>query len=84
MSTIASPPDLAAIKQRQQQTWASGDFSVVATMIVFAAERLVDNADLHAGWRVFRKPNHHLSELLQIRLSQAAREPPLAHAFSLG
>jgi SAM-dependent methyltransferase len=44
--------DLGAIKQRQQQTWASGDFSVVAARIVLVAELLCDSADLHAGWRV--------------------------------
>jgi len=45
-------PDLAAVKQRQQQTWASGDFSVMASRIVLVAEQLCDTADLHAGWRV--------------------------------
>src|SRR5881628_3047168 len=45
-------PDLAAIKQRQQQAWASGDFAVVAARIVLVAERLCDAADLHAGSRV--------------------------------
>ena len=45
-------PDLAAVKQRQQQAWASGDFAVVAARIVIVAEQLVDNADLQAGWRV--------------------------------
>jgi ubiquinone/menaquinone biosynthesis C-methylase UbiE len=45
-------PDLAAIKQRQQATWASGDFSVVAARIVLVAEQLCDTADLHAGWHV--------------------------------
>jgi SAM-dependent methyltransferase len=45
-------PDFAAIKQRQQQTWASGDFSVVAARIVLVAEQLCDTADLQAGWRV--------------------------------
>jgi ubiquinone/menaquinone biosynthesis C-methylase UbiE len=44
--------DLAAVKQRQQQTWASGDFSMVGARIVLVAEQLVDTADLHAGWRV--------------------------------
>jgi len=48
----ASAPDLAEIKARQQQTWASGDFSLVASRIVLAAERLVDAADLQAGWHV--------------------------------
>jgi SAM-dependent methyltransferase len=43
--------DFPAIKARQQKTWASGDFSEVATTIVSAAERLVDEADLRAGWR---------------------------------
>lgn len=46
------PPDLAAIKTRQQATWASGDFSAVATLIVPVAERLCDAADLRAGTRV--------------------------------
>lgn len=45
-------PDYAAIKQRQQQTWASGDFSVVAARILFQAELLCETADLQAGWRV--------------------------------
>jgi SAM-dependent methyltransferase len=48
----ATAPDLEAIKQRQQQTWASGDFSVVASRIMIVAELLCDTADLHAGWRV--------------------------------
>jgi ubiquinone/menaquinone biosynthesis C-methylase UbiE len=50
--TIQTTPDFEAIKQRQQQAWASGDFSVVAARIMLVAEHLVDTADLHAGWRV--------------------------------
>jgi SAM-dependent methyltransferase len=45
-------PDFAAIKRRQQQAWASGDFAVVAARIVLVAEQLCDTADLHAGWSV--------------------------------
>jgi ubiquinone/menaquinone biosynthesis C-methylase UbiE len=54
MTTILSAPvsDLGAVKQRQQQAWASGDFHVVAARIMLVAEHLVDAADLHAGWRV--------------------------------
>jgi len=53
MTTLdASQPDLAAVKAKQQQTWASGDFSVIGSLIVPVAENLVDAADLHAGWRV--------------------------------
>ena len=44
--------DLAAVKQKQQATWASGDYSAVATLIVPVAERLVDLADLKAGQKV--------------------------------
>lgn len=45
-------PDFAAVKKRQQSTWASGDFSVVAARIVYQAEQLCETADLQAGWRV--------------------------------
>src|SRR5215210_5931531 len=48
----SAAPDLAAVKQRQQAAWASGDFAVVAARIVLVAEHLCDTADLHAGWRV--------------------------------
>jgi ubiquinone/menaquinone biosynthesis C-methylase UbiE len=48
----SAAPDLSAVKQRQQQAWASGDFSTVAARIVLVAEQLCDTADLHAGWRV--------------------------------
>lgn len=54
-SALVSAPDLApnhaAIKQRQQATWASGDFAVVASRILFQAEQLCETADLQAGWR---------------------------------
>jgi SAM-dependent methyltransferase len=53
MTTVeAHGPDLAAIKQRQQQTWASGDYASIAARIVLVAEHLCDTADLQAGWRV--------------------------------
>jgi SAM-dependent methyltransferase len=51
MST-APALDLAAIKVRQQATWASGDFARVATLIVPMAELVCDAADLRAGDRV--------------------------------
>ena len=44
--------DYSAVKQRQQATWASGDFSVVAARILYQAEQLCETADLQAGWRV--------------------------------
>src|SRR5882724_3269390 len=52
MSTSTpTTPDLDAIKQRQQATWATGDFSVVAARIALAAENLCEAADLQAGWK---------------------------------
>jgi SAM-dependent methyltransferase len=50
--TSQKSPDFSAVKQRQQSTWASGDFSVVAARIVYQAEQLCETADLQAGWRV--------------------------------
>jgi ubiquinone/menaquinone biosynthesis C-methylase UbiE len=52
MSTTTPSPDLAAVKERQQATWASGDFSEVATTIVLVSERLADSTDLRAGTSV--------------------------------
>jgi SAM-dependent methyltransferase len=57
MSTATAPighsvPNFAAVKARQQATWASGDFSVVAACIVFQAEQLCETADIQADWNV--------------------------------
>jgi SAM-dependent methyltransferase len=51
MSTIETP-DYTAVKVKQQATWASADFSAVATALVHPAERLVEAVDLRPGWRV--------------------------------
>jgi ubiquinone/menaquinone biosynthesis C-methylase UbiE len=48
----ASSPDLAAIKQRQQATWASGDFAVIGTTLQIVGESLAEAADVRAGERV--------------------------------
>ncbi|MCK9901990.1 SAM-dependent methyltransferase [Parafrankia colletiae] len=52
MPTTQTSPDLAAVTERQQQTWSSGNFAKVASRIVLSSELLADAADLHAGWRV--------------------------------
>jgi SAM-dependent methyltransferase len=44
--------DLAAIKERQQEAWAAGDFSMFATTIVIVSERLCETVDLRAGQKV--------------------------------
>jgi ubiquinone/menaquinone biosynthesis C-methylase UbiE len=45
-------PDLGAIKQRQQATWASGDFAVIGTTLQIVGEQLAEAIDLRAGERV--------------------------------
>src|SRR5512134_2962141 len=46
----ASPaPDFAAIKQRQQATWASGDYAVIGTSLQIVGESLAEAADVRAG-----------------------------------
>ena len=45
-------PDYAAIKQKQQATWASGDFAVVGTTLQIVGESLAETIDLRAGERV--------------------------------
>ena len=53
LATVQSPaPDLSAIKQRQQATWASGDFAVIGTTLQIVGESLAEAADIHAGERV--------------------------------
>ena len=44
--------DLNAIKERQQQTWAARDFSVVAWTSMIVSELLCEAVDLRAGQRV--------------------------------
>jgi SAM-dependent methyltransferase len=50
--TVAPTIDLEAVKTRQQEAWASGDYAEIATLIVPIAERLADAADLRAGTEV--------------------------------
>lgn len=46
------PPDYAAIKQRQQATWASGDYAVIGATLQIVGEALAEAADVRAGERV--------------------------------
>jgi SAM-dependent methyltransferase len=52
MTVTAGQADLATVKAKQQKTWSSGDFSVVASRIVLVSEQLAESSDLRAGWRV--------------------------------
>jgi ubiquinone/menaquinone biosynthesis C-methylase UbiE len=48
----ASDPSFAAIKAKQQATWASGDFAVIGTTLQIVGESLAEAVDLRAGERV--------------------------------
>src|SRR4051794_10765118 len=45
-------PDYAAIKSRQQATWASGDFGIIGTTLQIVGESLCEAVDLRAGEQV--------------------------------
>ena len=45
----AAAPDFAAIKGRQQATWASGDFAVIGVTLQIVVETLAEAADIRAG-----------------------------------
>lgn len=47
-----STPGYAAIKKRQQDTWAAGNYARVETRLTIVSERLAEAVDLHAGQRV--------------------------------
>jgi 2-polyprenyl-3-methyl-5-hydroxy-6-metoxy-1,4-benzoquinol methylase len=50
--TTPQPPDLAAIKGRQQKAWSSGDYGRVGVTLLVMAELLAEAADLKPGQRV--------------------------------
>jgi ubiquinone/menaquinone biosynthesis C-methylase UbiE len=52
MSIATTMPDFAAIKQRQQATWAAGDYSIIGTTLQIVGERLCEAVDLRSGERV--------------------------------
>ena len=56
MSAVISVPtaaiDLAAVKNKQQLAWSSGDYAVVGTTLQIVGETLCEALDLRAGERV--------------------------------
>ncbi|MBL0918173.1 MAG: class I SAM-dependent methyltransferase [Hydrogenophaga sp.] len=48
MTTTSAAPDYTAIKQRQQATWASGDYTIVGTTLQIVGEALAEAADVRA------------------------------------
>jgi ubiquinone/menaquinone biosynthesis C-methylase UbiE len=45
-------PDLSAIKDRQQKTWASGNYARIGDTLVIMGELLCEAVDVHAGDKV--------------------------------
>jgi ubiquinone/menaquinone biosynthesis C-methylase UbiE len=48
----AGPPDLGAVKARQQAAWRSGDYAVIGTTLQIVGEQLCESLDLRAGQKV--------------------------------
>jgi ubiquinone/menaquinone biosynthesis C-methylase UbiE len=44
--------DFDAVKQRQQSTWASGDYAIIGTTLQIVGEQLAEAADIRADERV--------------------------------
>jgi SAM-dependent methyltransferase len=51
-TATAAMPDLAALKNRQQGAWSSGNYAVVGTTLQIVGEQLCEALDLRAGQTV--------------------------------
>ena len=47
-----APPELGAIKARQQTAWSSGDYAVIGTTLQIVGEQLCETVDVRAGSKV--------------------------------
>ncbi|MFI5072298.1 MAG: class I SAM-dependent methyltransferase, partial [Terriglobales bacterium] len=52
MAELSAVPDLNALKQRQQVTWASGNYAILGSTITLVGENLCEAMDVRSGWRV--------------------------------
>lgn len=50
--SMTAKPDFTAIKQRQQATWAAGNYAVVGTTLQSVGEQVCEAMDVRPGWRV--------------------------------
>ena len=51
-TTTTTEPNYAAIKQRQQATWAAGDYAMIGTTLQITGETLCEAVDVAAGEQV--------------------------------
>jgi len=52
MTTTLTNDALAAVKEKQQATWSSGDYAVIGTSLQIIGERLCESVDVSAGQKV--------------------------------
>jgi SAM-dependent methyltransferase len=52
VSQHVSTPDFSAVKERQQKTWSTGNYSLVGVTLTIIGEQLCESADVRAGQRV--------------------------------
>ena len=52
MTTTLTLEALAAVKEKQQATWASGDYAVIGTSLQIIGEQICEAVDVSAGERV--------------------------------
>lgn len=50
-TAAVAAPDLAAIKARQQATWASGDYGIIGVTLQIVGESLCEAVDVRADAR---------------------------------
>ena len=69
MTTTLTLDALAAVKEKQQATWASGDYAVIGTSLQIIGERLCEAVDVSAGQTGARRGRRQ-------RQRVARRRPP--------
>jgi len=52
MSTTLTRDDLSAVKEKQQATWASGNYATIGTMLQIMGENLCEAVDVSSTWKV--------------------------------
>ena len=56
MTSTLTLDALAAVKEKQQATWASGDYAVIGTSLQIIGEELCEAVDVSAGQKVLDVP----------------------------
>ena len=54
-TATATEPNYTAIKQRQQTTWAAGDYAMIGTTLQIVGESICESVDLRSGQRIWEQ-----------------------------